>query len=299
FRGDRLTAWALTGANAGESETRRTNHRALRPLADAVLLPDGTRVALTRNRELVTLSDSGEAASFGSAALPPTTSFQMSLIYDAVQPSLLVFYGRSASGESLGITRVALDGSTAEPVAFAGIEPGVRGAAPVITHNGQVYIVGGQGEGIRSRADIIALDLRTMVWREVAEMPVARSFAQLMVVENELWIIGGTDEFRHVERIDALDLDSGTLREVAVDGAWPDQSIAAGVRLGPRRFRLRRDGEDIGSTWTMWEIETSDRAAFRVVNTCLRWPGGQGILRSPTEAWLSVSNSLYIISDAP
>lgn len=85
--------------------------------------------------------------------------------------------------------------------------PEPRWGHRLVTHAGRLYVIGGQGPG----ADVLIHDPETG-WRRGAALPEPRDHLSAVVVDDEIWAIGGRAP-ASLARVDIYDIASDSWRE--------------------------------------------------------------------------------------
>ena len=300
-----LVSLHLEGETAGRlSASALEGSAGIRHMVTATALPDGRIVATDRSGQLAALSTSGVPSwsRLGEAVIPYDHRAQGVLVFDGVGGSLLLIGGaRTHSDPGSGtVHRVALDGTSVEPLSTTGALP-PRSDAAVIAHGDSVYVAGGWVPGATEATaydDVWALDLSTLAWRELATVPVGRAGMGAMVIGGELWLIGGRDAsgpsmLSGTPRVDAVDLSTGAAREVPVAGAWPARTgvFYGDAPLGDAYFTFDIVDDTIdGNAAVLWLLEPdgSGGATWTEHGSCLTdglVAGTIGVAVAADEVW--------------
>ncbi len=282
-----LRSFHLEGDMVGRYEAEPLEGTSgIRFMVTAAALPDGRIAATDRWGRLVILETAGVPAwsAVGDAEVPIESRAQGALVYDEVDDSLLLIGGASTDSDpgSGAVHRIALDGSSVELVATTGELP-PRTGATVIAHDGVVYVAGGWVAGGVEAAtydDVWALDLRTLEWSQRATIGVGRADMGALVSGGELWLIGGWNEsgsstLTGVARVDAVDLSTGSVREVTVSGEWPARNgiFYGDGQLGDAFFTFDIVDDTIdGNAADLWLLmpDGAGGAAWQPQGSCLR-----------------------------
>ncbi len=227
-----------------------------RPTA-AARLPDG-RVLATVSTKLY-LFDPPTRGWTVLAALPPGAESAQSshtLTLDPANNRVLLFGGQNAGVPTNKVFAIAL-GTFAVTELTTGTPPAARSGHSAIVLNGQLIIAGGSTNGTTGLSDVWALDLTSLAWRKLGDVS-PRSKPGLVARENEVWVIGGSNPQTGVGEpsIWAIDVTTGVVRSIAVQGAWPSQqgSFRAWAAAGSGLVVIDSSDTVDSSKNQLWEL---------------------------------------------
>jgi N-acetylneuraminic acid mutarotase len=174
-----------------------------------------------------------------------------------------------------------------------------RGSAGVVEHNGIFYIIGGStaGHAEGSKPWVDSWDPGTNTWTELPDMPNPRDHFFAVLVQDEIYCIGGrrsigADDM--VRETDVFDIPTQTWRTLPESAFMPITRAGLGIGLiGEEIFVFGGEsGDDPGN------IPVDDTQAFNVRTQTWRdvslcpWPvhGSQAIVNN---------NALYLAAGSP
>jgi hypothetical protein len=231
----------------------------------AVRLTDG-RVLIGREALVVWSLEEGQQ-SLG-VNLPPSTAAGYSLDLEESTGKVLVFGGADIWQRQPTSALWELDPTVpALRRSDLASPPPARARHRSLVSGGRLVLVGGLAslDPLTVRRDVWVIDRERGESRQLAELSTGRQDALLWLRDRELWVVGGWDwQGARVwqDSIEAVDLESGAVRTIAVVGEWPPQrwvlmtvfdgALLAVDRRGlhgeTRAWRLEPEGD--GGRWT-------------------------------------------------
>jgi hypothetical protein len=188
----------------------------------AVRLPDG-RVLVSTGSGLSLFDPAAKGwRAVKGGTIPIEAMNQHALALDAANARVLVFGGQYGAAPTAKVWSIALGTFAVTEVTTTGTAPSARMQHAAVVTGGQLVVAGGTTNGTVALGDVFALDLGTNVWRKLGDVP-ARVRPALLVRGAEVWVVGGAPLTGNtgVASISAVEVATGMVRSVAVQGSWP------------------------------------------------------------------------------
>lgn len=191
-----------------------------------------------------------------SPALGPGERWGQAAVLDGAHDRMLVFGGEWRRGQWDDLWAFDLERETFVPLEPTGVErPSARSdMAHVLDQARHRWIlIGGRIGFDRSQTEVWSLDLDTLAWSRLPDLPAPRHDIQASTDGRRAWIFGGTGMlFQSTDTLYELDLETDTWRELATSGERPiaRTSYALAHHEG---FLYLHGGHDVvrafGDTW--------------------------------------------------
>ncbi len=106
----------------------------------------------------------------------------------------------------------------------------------IAVSDGKVYLIGGGKQGMIAVSDVTMYDPSTKTWTKKADMPTSRSMLSACVLNNKIYVIGGTNEnwtsvfYPNVEEYDPV-ADKWIIKKDLPLGRWSPGACALNNRI--------------------------------------------------------------------
>ena len=233
-------------------------------LTAAVRLPDG-RILASASNVLLLFDEKARAwSAVRGVSLPLEVSSGHSLTLDAANDRVLLYGGQRGGVGSNKLFAIALETFAVTPLTTMGTATVGRWDHSAILIHGQLIIAAGTTTGTTAISDVSALDVATMTWRKLGDVP-ARAKAAVIARDNEVWVIGGSKVATSAGEptIAALDVTTGALRTIAVQGTWPTRQgwFWAWAATGDGLIAIDSGDTNDYSKNQLWELTVTNGVA--------------------------------------